>query len=351
MGGLSLTLIIITFFLAIFGLIEKVVPPDLFPRWATYTLILITAIAAGLTLYRDLQQLLSTGKELGGLATGIEPSADAPKKNFTPNQQQIYAEVRNNIEQFRGSPVRSFFATSTIADMSYKLALIQFNQRNFLDAEVNLRYALKLDSEHKDSYNLLLQLYQTEAMQFLQKGDYEGAEGRLKSADDLLEKIPQGIDNKTIALIGYLYKSLGQVYAKSDMDRAKRYWEQAEKTFKLALDLNENDPNAINGLGNILYFQGQYLKALEKHKEALRLASNYTSAANDAALVSEALMCQSLVQQKDSEVDKWRLEAISFWDKALQLSPSDPLFNQSYVYSISYRVNTLQKGRISEICK
>ncbi len=188
-------------------------------------------------------------------------------------------------------------------------------------------------------------------MHSLQKGDYEGAEEWLEKADRLLGDMPQGIDNKTIALIGYVYKSLGQVYAKSDSDRAMRYWSQAEQAFKSALTFNEKDPSALNGLGNILYFQGRYPEALAKHKEALSQAPNYAAAANDAAIVCEALMCQSLAQQKNSDADTWRREAISFWGKAIQLSPNDPLFEPTYPVSISHRVDMLREGRTSDICK
>lgn len=219
---LPLTLIIIALLTSIFGIIKDVLPPKLFPSWLMYITVGITAVGALLQFYQDYQGLRAQDK-VTGLSSGIEPVTDAPKKVLTPNEQRIYAAIKNDIEQFRKAPVKLFLAPSIDADTFYKLALVQFNQQSFVDAEVNLKYALKLDSEHKDSYNLLLQLYQTEAMHLLQKGDYEGAEKRLVKADDLLGKMPQGIDNRTVALIGYVYKSLGQVYEKSDADRAARY--------------------------------------------------------------------------------------------------------------------------------
>lgn len=347
---LPLTLIIIALLTSIFGIAKDVLPRKLFPSWLMYLMVGITAIGAVLQFYQAYQGLRAQNM-VGELSAGIEPVADAPRKTFTTNEQRIYAEVKNEVERFRKAPVKLFLAPAIDADTLYKLALIQFNQRNFIDVEVNLKYALKLDSEHKDSYNLLLQLYQTEAMHSLQKGDYEDAEEHLRNADRLLGKMPQGIDNKTVALIGYVYKSLGQVYAKSDADRSRQYWAQAKEVFKSALALNEKDPNTLNGLGNIFYFQQQYPEALARHKEALLQAPNYTAAANDAALVCEALMCQSLAQQKDGDVDAWRREAISFWEKAIQLSPSDPLFEPSYPSSVSHRVDMLREGRTSNICK
>ncbi|UCF91079.1 MAG: hypothetical protein JSW39_22800 [Desulfobacterales bacterium] len=346
---LPLTLIIIALLTSIFGIIKDVLP-KLFPSWLMYITVGITAVGALLQFYQDYQGLQAQNK-VTELSSGIEPVADAPKKALTPNDQRIYAAVKKDVKRFREAPVKLFLAPSIGADTFYKLALVQFNQQNFADAEVNLTYALKLDSEHKDSYNLLLQLYQTEAMHLLQKGDYQGAEKRLVKADHLLGNMPQGIDNRTVALIGYVYKSLGQVYQKSDADRAARYWKQAKQVFKSALTINDEDPNALNGLGNILYFQDQYLDALARHKEALERAPNYTAAANDAALVCEALMCQSFTQQKDSDADKWRLEAITFWEKAIQLCRSDPLFEPTYPSSVGRRVEILSEGRPSEICK
>lgn len=347
---LPFTLIIIALLTSILGIFKDLLKPKLFPAWLLYVTAGLTAVGAVLQFYQDYQGLRAQ-ENVGELSIGIEPIADAPMKSFTPNEQRIYAEVKKDVERFHKAPVKLFLAPSIDANTLYKWALVQFNQRNFADAEVNLKYALKLDKEHKESYNLLLQLYQTEAMHFLQKGDYEGAEERLEKADRLLGDMPQGIDNKTVALIGYVYKSLGQVYAKSDSDRARRYWSQAEQVFKSALTLNENDPNALNGLGNILYFQGRYPEALAKHKEALSQAPNYTAAANDAALVSEALMCQSLAQQKNSDADTWRREAISFWEKAIQLSPNEPLFEPTYPVSIRHRVEKLRQGSASDICK
>ena len=345
---LPLIILVITLLIAFFGIVKEILPSKLYRSWPMYIMVLMMGVGALLQFYQGYRGLYAQNKT-SELAADIEPGAD--KKPLTPNEQQIYAELGNIAKQFREAPVKLFVTPSVGVDTLYKLALIQFNQRNYADAEMNLRYALELDSEHKDSYNLLLQLYQTEAMHFLHKGDYKSAGERLKSASYLLEKKPQGIDDKTVVLIGYLYKTLGQVNARSDVGRAKRYWKDAEQAFKFALLLNEKNPDAINGLGNILQFQGEYLKALEKHKEALRLAPNYTAAANDAGLASRALMCQSLAQQKDNEADKWRREAISFWERAIQLSQTDPGFESSYASSMSYHVNRLREDRISDICK
>jgi tetratricopeptide (TPR) repeat protein len=347
---LPFALVVIALLTSILGIIKDVLPPELFPRWLMYGMAGIAALGAVLQFFQGYQGLRAQSNVVE-ISAGIKPIADAPEKVLTSDEQRVYNDVEEAVERYRKAPVKLFFAPAIDAGTLYKLALIQFNQRKFAAAEENLKYALKLDSDHTDSYNLLLQLYQTEAMQLLQKQDYKEAEALLKNADRLLEKKPQGIDSKTVVLIGYVYKSLGQVYAKSNMDLARQYWTQAKQMFSTALVLNQEDPSALNGLGNILYFEEKYQEALEKHSKALMLAPNYTAAANDAALVCEALMCQSLNQEGGNAADQWRREAISFWEKAIQLSGSDPLFEPTYSTNIRYRVGRLREGQTSSICK
>ncbi len=346
---LPLVLIVIALLTSVLGIVKELLPAKLFPPLLLYLTVGLTAIGSALQFYQDYQGLVSKNKA-SELSAGIEPIAGALPKTFTSKESSAYAEVKDSVERFRKSPLKLFIAPSIDADTLYSLSLIAFNQRNFADAEINLEYALKLNSEHKESYNLLLQLYQTQAMHFLQKGNYEDAEARLKKAEHLFEYFPEGIDGRTVALIGYVYKSLGQVYSSSDIDRARQYWSQAEKVFKSALALNEHDASALNGLGNIYYFQNRYQEAFALHKDALSRAPNYTAAANDAALTSEALMCKALSTEKNKDADMWREEAILFWEKAILLSSKDPQFEPEYASWIIRRVNELKRGN-TYICK
>lgn len=125
-------------------------------------------------------------------------------------------------------------------------------------------------------------------------------------------------------LLGYLYKSLGQVYKKQDLNLSEQYWQRVGEIFEMVLTREPENAGALNGLGNVLYHNGNFTVALEKHQAALKLTPNYTAAANDAALVCEALM-----KQEPEKVDIWRHQAIDYWELALELSIKDPQFDQN----------------------
>ncbi len=99
----------------------------------------------------------------------------------------------------------------------------------------------------------------------------------------------------------------------------------------------DKNAGALNGLGNVLYHNRNFRAALEKHQAALKLNDNYTAAANDAALVCEALM-----KQEPEKVDIWRQQAIDYWELALELSIKDPQFDQNYQNKVRRHIQYLR---------
>ena len=95
--------------------------------------------------------------------------------------------------------------------------------------------------------------------------------------------------------------------------------------------------SALNGLGNVLAHNGKFRAALEKYQAALKLAPNYTAAANDTALA-----CQELMKKEPEKAGIWRQQAIYYWELALKLSVNDPQFDENYRNSVRRRIQYLR---------
>lgn len=99
-----------------------------------------------------------------------------------------------------------------------------------------------------------------------------------------LAKYPR--DAELRALAGYAAKN---VYASTEEQllpsaRAE-YLTRAERMFQQALDLSPQDASAVNGMGNVRYYQGRLDEALALHRKALELQPDYSAAKNDLQLV------------------------------------------------------------------
>ena len=51
--------------------------------------------------------------------------------------------------------------------------------------------------------------------------------------------------------------------------------------FQQALNLSPNDAGAVNGMGNVRFYQGNFDAALAMHRRALELEPGYSAAKND----------------------------------------------------------------------
>lgn len=107
----------------------------------------------------------------------------------------------------------------------------------------------------------------------------------LAEIDEALASFPK--DAEFHALAGYGAKN---VYASSKgllaADKRREYLARARKSFEIALQIDPDNAAAHNGMGNVLFYEGEFDAAIEQHKQALKLANgNYPAAEHDRELV------------------------------------------------------------------
>lgn len=333
---LSVTLIVISLIATLLGVSKEIIPQNKVPSWLIFISAAVTGAGGLLKFYQDYKGL-EFSKKTGNLSEGISESVDAPKKPLTSEEERLYVNLKEEANRFRSAQITLFFSPSLNSESLYKLGLLAFNQRDFAESEKNLKYALRLDENNVKAFNLLLQIYQSTAMSRLDRQDFQQAETYLREAERLISESPIEGDLQTITLVGYCYKSLGQVYEKTDLTLSEQYWRRAGEIFDMVLIRDPENVNALNGLGNVLDHSGDSAAALEKHQAALKLVPYYAAAANDAALV-----CETLMQKEPGKVSTWRQKAIDYWELALELSENDPQFDQSYRDSVRRRIQYLR---------
>lgn len=327
---LSAILIIIGLIASLLSVFKHAFLPKKTPLWFFYIMAIVLIIGAGIQIYQDIRSR-QWDKGVAGLAAGITPQSDP--KPLTPEQQKLWLSLRTKISRVEPGKSKLFVAPDVSSKTFYELGLIAFNQRDFVQAEEYLNAALKADKNNISAFNLLLQLYQSAAMNHLQDREMEAAELCLKKATQLMDYLPPAINLETVTMVGYLYKSVGQVYEISDPSLSEEYWEKAEKIFEKVLTSKEKDPGALNGMGNVLSHKRRFEEALKKHVQALEALPNYAGAAHDAAGV-----CEDLMEQDPSRKEVWKTKAIGFWERAVELSKDDPQFAPEYASKIRARI-------------
>jgi hypothetical protein len=114
----------------------------------------------------------------------------------------------------------------------------------------------------------------------------------IRLIDDNLAGIGQALasfpeDADLYALAGYAAKN---VYASSKgvlrPERRKDYLAKARSSFERALKLDPRNPSAVNGMGNVLFYEGRLDEASRQFEEAIKLAGGkYPEAEHDLNLV------------------------------------------------------------------
>ncbi|HEX9277410.1 MAG TPA: TIR domain-containing protein [Casimicrobiaceae bacterium] len=96
-------------------------------------------------------------------------------------------------------------------------------------------------------------------------------------------------DSNLHTLAGYAAKN---VYASSKgflpPDKRQGYLKMSRKSFERALELAPKNAGAVNGMGNVLFYERRFDEAIEHHERALALvggSSNYPDAQHDLDLV------------------------------------------------------------------
>lgn len=287
----------------------------------------LPTIAAILQVY----QITDTKKDEKGvthLTSDITPESN--RKALSPEDQELLMKIKKKIGKSK------LFTPELSSKTYYNLGLLFFNQRDFAQAEKYLKAAIQADENDISAVNLLLMIYQSAAMNHLTDREYEAALLSLTKAEQLIEGLPSGINLTTVTMFGYVYKSLGQVYKNIDSTLSESYWEKAGKMFETVINANVKESGALNGLGNVYHHKQRYKEALQKYEEALEITPHYAAAANDAAMA-----CEDLMRQDQAKREEYKIKAIQYWGKAIQLSKNDPQFTPEYGDKIVRRIQWL----------
>lgn len=109
---------------------------------------------------------------------------------------------------------------------------------------------------------------------------------RIKS---VLESFPN--DAYMHALAGYAAKNVFEGSRGRDLlsaEQRQTYLAQARKHFEDALKLSPNDPSALNGMGNVSFYAGNFDAAIKYHESAIKQAGgSYSYAEHDLNLVRQ----------------------------------------------------------------
>jgi tetratricopeptide (TPR) repeat protein len=112
-------------------------------------------------------------------------------------------------------------------------------------------------------------------------------DANLEHIDKALQSFPG--DAYLHSLAGYAAKN---VYASSSgtqlltPNQRKKYLAQARMHFESALKANPRDPGAVNGMGNVLFYERKFDDAIRHHEQAIKLAGgSYPAAEHDLNLV------------------------------------------------------------------
>lgn len=146
-----------------------------------------------------------------------------------------------------------------------------------------------LHSNYRDEIFTFLSSVQAKAVIMLERGKPNAARvltyKNLMAIDEALKSFPEDADFH--ALMGYTLKDIYQS-SKNLLSTEQRqaYLQRASESFNNALKLDPDNASAQNGMGNILFFQGNFDEAIKRHEKALELANNYYPAAeHDMSIV------------------------------------------------------------------
>lgn len=332
---LSIALLILGLVSALSGAFKDVFAVEQLPAWLFYLIAIPPVLLAVLQFYQD-SRSLRVDKDSSDLAVGIEPTSDAPRKRFSAEEQERLVRLQSEMSKVQPGKSKLFVAPHISSRAFYNFALIAFNQRDFVRSEKYLKAALQVDKDNISAFNLLLQLYQSAVMNHLMDRELQAAELALKKATELTNSLPPNADLKTLVLIGYVYKSLGQIYEGRDPSMSETNWREAGRVFEKVLGIEHENPDALNGMGNVLHHKGRLEEALGKHEAALAIAPNYTAAANDAALV-----CEGLMSQDASRAEIWKDKAKEYWERVIELSRDDPQLPPDYASRVRNHLQSL----------
>lgn len=102
--------------------------------------------------------------------------------------------------------------------------------------------------------------------------------------------------------------------------RQVKYWHNTKSFFSHALELNPRNPEALQGVGGVLYEEGKVEESIRYFQEALRISPDYT----------DALFFLGMVLNRQGRYD----EAIGYYRRLTEVAPSmpEPYFNLGVIF-------------------
>ena len=230
---------------------------------------------------------------------------------------------------------------SSTAETSYNLGMLEAYRRDYEKALAYFNSAVQKNPEYKQAHKSIARLQQHLATQEIDENKLNSAINRLNSArsavDVLLQLDP--LDTDTLALRGYIYKTLGQLSeAQGKIDDRKAHFTEAARMFEHLLLLDPTNASAQNGWGNIQYTLGNLDAAIAAYSRAIELSPKYTAAFHDLALAYEQKM-----EADRAHAKKWCREALKAWRRAYELAPEDSGFTPYNILTIGQQINWLER--------
>ena len=112
-------------------------------------------------------------------------------------------------------------------------------------------------------------------------------DANLSHIDKALKSFPDDVYLHSLA--GYAAKNVYASSGGTDLlqpDQRKKYLAQARMHFEIALKVDSRDPSAMNGMGNVLFYERKFDEAIRYHEQAIKLAGgSYPDAEHDLDLV------------------------------------------------------------------
>jgi tetratricopeptide (TPR) repeat protein len=221
---------------------------------------------------------------------------------------------------------------------AYQLGMLAAYRRDYDTALDYFRRATQDDPEYTQAFSAIAWLQQSLAMGDLDSRDYESAVSKLKEARSAASQTDP-LDAHGLATRGFIAKTLAQI---SDLRRdhasSDKYYDEAARMFKGALQLNSSEAGAWNGLGNVEYASGHLDAAIDAYSKAIALIPNYTAAYHDLAIAYMGKM-----EVDAANADKWCEKALAAWRETYHLAPNDPGFASEKILWIGQQIIRLEQ--------
>jgi tetratricopeptide (TPR) repeat protein len=221
---------------------------------------------------------------------------------------------------------------------AYRLGTLAMYRRDYDSALDYFRKAAKNDPEYTQAFAAAAWILQRQAMSDMYHQDYDAAMSKLSDAYVAAARTDP-LDSYGLALRGSIAKTRAQIaHIRQDQASRHKYYSEAARMFKGALNLNSADASAWNGLGNVEYAEGYLDAAIEAYNKAIALIPNYTAAHHDLAIAYERK-----IQLDPAGALEWCQKALTAYKQAYHLAPNDPGFTSEKILWIGQRILKLEQ--------